>query len=535
MITKSVWTIGVVVLTLANTTIAGWQRAPNAQPWRLRYIDLDLRIDPAQRTVSGVARLDVTSTTNVSGDLVIELADAMSVDSAAVTSLGARDTAISGVREPGHVRFAIRSAAANTRRRVSVWYHGQPVRRAIGFSEHAGNPRAASYGLPGSAREWWPTLDEPSQKADSADIRITAPSKSVVASNGRFIGRSPSTDGLTTTTHWAVRHPIYPDVVSFALADYAVSRDVAQLNGGRRVPLERYVFVEDSVKGAADLAPLASILRFYDDALGPYPFGDEKYAIAEFARPSFREGQTITHLGASFFTGTGTAEQTIAHEVAHQWFGNSLSVRRWDDMWLNESLSEFMSWEWIRRAHGDAAYQVLLDSAVGVASPKAIVPADAADLNSLFGVATFVKGPVVISMLREAIGEKAFTSALRQYVADHAYGSVETADFQRACEQASGKTLDWFFQQWVYGNQLPRIKLVIDSGSRTHAAVTIQQLQPGPAFRMPIHLRITTADHRSLTRDVWVSKREERIDIPDVTGVIDVAIDHRRQLLQLAP
>ena len=142
--------------------------------------------------------------------------------------------------------------------------------------------------------------------------------------------------------------------------------------------------------------------------------------------------------------------------MAHQWFGNSLTVKRWEDIWLNESLSEYMAWQWIRESQGEAAYRVLLDSAVTATAPAPIVPANPADLGTLFGSATFQRGPGVLVLLEQAMGAKVFAMALRSYVSEHTYGWVETADFQRSCERASGRSLDSFFAQWVGGmNRLP--------------------------------------------------------------------------------
>jgi aminopeptidase N len=422
-------------------------------PWRLRYIDLHIAVDPADRRLDGMTRLVVDATPGA-GDLLLDLGDSMTVDSARLAGPGTSE-AIPGVRRPGHLDFRVPSPAGGNGYRVAVWYHGRPPGRTVGFDSL--RARVASYGLPNSAREWWPTLDDPVQKADSADISITAPASLLAVSNGRQVARTASRDGRTATTRWAVRHPIYSDVVSFALGDYAVTRSVVPLAGGRQSALELYAFPEDSAKVGADLAPVPEILRFLDDRLGPYPYADEKYAVVEFARRSFREGQTLSHIGAALFTGTRENEQVIAHEIAHQWFGNALTPASWAEIWLNESLAEYMAWEWIRRSRGEAAYQALLDSAVVTPAPKPIVPADPADFATLFGNATFQRGPAVLVLLERELGSRVFQRALRDYVARHRGGTVRTDDFQRAAEQVAGRSLDAFFAKWIRGTDpLPR-------------------------------------------------------------------------------
>jgi aminopeptidase N len=443
--------------------------SPEPRGWRLRYIDLHITVDPAAQRLDGTARLTLARAPDA-GDLVLDLGDSMTVDSARVSPPG-RATPIEGLRRPGHLAFTISSPVAGAGYEAFVWYHGRPPKRAVGFDSTT-RRRAASYGLPNSAREWWPSLDGPGQKADSADIRITAPESLVAVSNGRQSGRTTAHEKGFATTHWSVRHPIYPDVVSFAVGDYTVTRTDLTLAGDHRTPLELYAFPEDSGKVAVDLAPIPGILAFLEQRLGPYPFADEKYALVEFTRPSFREGQTLSHVGAALFTGTHENEQVFAHEAAHQWFGNALTVERWQDIWLNESLSEYMAWQWIRKTRGEAAYQLLLDSAVVAPAPKPIVPADPADFSSLFGAATFQRGPAVLVLLEQQIGTVVFQRALHAYVAGHAGGTVTTADFQRALEQASGKSLDAFFARWIRGTAvLPRVPAGPALG-QSHGAVT---------------------------------------------------------------
>lgn len=437
------WALILVVLSPFPGVASGPAPAP------VRYIELHLSVNPAEHRIDGLARLTLSSRPG-DASLALDLTDSLSVDSARVVGPASAGE-IRGVRESNRIRFPVPGGAKGVQYQVAVWYHGTPARSAVGFGNAAGT-RVASYGLPNSAKEWWPTIDDPSVKADSADIWITAPATLVAVSNGRQAGRAVSSDGRSATTHWTVRHPVYSDAVSFALGDYTVARSSASLTGGRRVPLEFYAFPEDSAKAATDFSAVPDILQFYEARLGPYPFRDEKYALVEMVRPSFREGQTLSHLGAPLLTGKRENEQVVAHEVAHQWFGNSLTVKSWTDIWLNESLSEYMAWQWIRKWRGDSAYRALLDEAAAAEATAPIVPANPADFSTLFGHATFHRGPVVLAMLEQQMGAPAFARALRSYVALHAYGSVETVDFQQACEQAYGKPLDGFFAQWVRGN-----------------------------------------------------------------------------------
>jgi aminopeptidase N len=402
---------------------------------RLRYVDLRITLLPATHAIAGEARLVVDPQP---GDLVLDLSDSMTVDSVSTGTFQ-------------RLRGAVHVPMGETRGMVLVvvWYHGTPSARALAFTDHDGTTRVATYGLPNSAREWWPTLDDPYQKADSADIRVTAPAALTIVSNGRLVDRSSEAHGQVTT-HWAVRYPIYSDVISLGAADYVVRHGRAG-----KVPLEFYVFPEDSAKADTDFTVVPRVLLFYAQLLGPYPFTREKYGIAEFSRRSFREHQTIPSFGAFFITGKHEHDQIIAHEIAHQWFGNSLTVAGWRDIWLNESFSEYMAWRFMRADRGDTAFASLVAEAKAKQYTGTIARADSGGFATMFGDLTFEKGPLVLTMLEQQIGTRAMDQALRDYVRTHAYGLASQQDFQRLCERYSGKSLDAFFTRWVAGTDQP--------------------------------------------------------------------------------
>jgi aminopeptidase N len=247
-----------------------------------------------------------------------------------------------------------------------------------------------------------------------------------------------------------VRYPIYSDVISLAAADYVVRHARAG-----KVPLVFYVFPEDSAKADADFTVVPRVLAFYQRILGPYPFAREKYGIAEFARQSFREHQTIPSYGAFFISGKHEHDQIIAHEIAHQWFGNSVTVPSWRHIWLNESFSEYMAWRWVRADHGDSAFARLVAEAKGKQYAGSIAHADSGGFATMFGDLTFEKGPLVLAMLEQKIGTRAMDQALADYVRTHAYGLASQRDFQAICEHYSGKSLDGFFTRWVARNDRP--------------------------------------------------------------------------------
>jgi aminopeptidase N len=330
---------------------------------------------------------------------------------------------------------------------LRVFYHSDSTHPALAYDVHAGAPVASTYGLPYSARAWWPTPGSTLAKADSADVIVTVPEALTAVSNGRLVSRTTDGHGLATY-HWSTRHPIYPDVMSLAIADYAHWQDTASLDG-RLVPLQFYVFHDDSAKALADFAHFPEIIRFFSDRFGPYPYADEKYGVAEFATESFREHQTIPSLGPRFITGDGRNEWILAHELAHQWFGNSLSVRSWSDAWLNEGLATYAALLWREHHDGRAAYDAEIVRNAARAFPGTISVSDSSNVDAMFTGTTFYKTALMLHSLRTALGDVRFFDALRDYATANAFGLVTAPDVERRMAAACGRPLDDFFREWL--------------------------------------------------------------------------------------
>jgi aminopeptidase N len=410
------------------------------------YYRVTFRLDPARGTIEGDAWIATEASATIHPDHLFA-APALVID-----SILSDHVAATVFRRGDTVTFAQPSPARRSRL-AQVFYHGSASPPAFSVEPHAGTPAASTYGLPYSARSWWPTPGSTLAKADSADVIVTVPAQLTAVSNGRLVSRSAAQDGWVTY-HWATRHPIYPDVVSIAVGAYVELDDSVQV-AGRRIPLRFYVFPDDTMKARVDFASLPRILAFFNDALGPYPFADEKYGVAEFTTQSFREHQTIPSLGPRFLTGDRRNEWILAHELAHQWFGNSLSVRSWSDAWLNEGLATYAATLWKEHAAGRAAYDEDISLARARQFTGTLTVADSTDLDHMFGATTFFKGALMLDALRHLLGDDRFFAALKGYVSEHAYGLVSAADFERAMERGCGHPLTEFFRVWLTTEPLP--------------------------------------------------------------------------------
>ena len=435
-----------LILALWLGCAAAGQRGAPAVPSYGTYYRLMVRLDPARGTIQGEAWI-ATAPGAIVHPGQLFAAPTLVIDS--ILCAGVRAT----FSRRGDTVTVAECGSARRPSVLRVFYHGGPSPPAFTMEPHAGTPAASTYGLPYSARAWWPAPGSTLAKADSADVIVTVPLGLTAVSNGRLVSRTGAADGWVTY-HWATRHPIYPDVVSVAVGAY-VELDDSVAVADRRIPLHFYVFSDDTAKARLDFVRVPQILAFFSELLGPYPFADEKYAVAEFTTQSFREHQTVPSLGPRFLTGDRRNEWILAHELAHQWFGNSLSVRSWSDAWLNEGLATYAAMLWKEHAAGRAAYDDDIRAAAARHFTGTLTVADSSDLDHMFGATTFFKGALMLDALRRRMGDDRFFAALRAYLAKHAYGLVTGADFERAMEQSYGQPLKDFFERWLTMEGLP--------------------------------------------------------------------------------
>jgi aminopeptidase N len=501
--------VAVAVIAVILASPAASFAEGNAAAIDVQHYSLDLRVDPASKSLRG--RVEVRSKLLASAptELSLDLSRALMVDAVALNGKPADfehhdDQIRIAVKEP-HPKGESLS--------IAVTYHGTPDGKGFTFTERNGQPAISSYGMPFTARQWWPSKDDLADKADSADIAITVPLPLTAASNGKLVATETNVDG-TRTFRWRVGYPIYPDTVSVAIAEYKVFEDRYRAADGTVMPLQFYVFPPDEEKARRDFSVIPDIMRSHVQRFGEYPFLREKYGVAEFATYSFREHQTLPSYAEKLITGDHANDAILAHELAHQWFGNSLSVRDWRHVWLNEGFATYAAMLWLERSKGAAAYRAeMLKIAQDDALQGPVFMTDVTDNKQLFGAATFDKGAWVLHMLRHVMGDQKFFEALRAYVAEYSYRNVTTEDLRAVCERFHGKSLEWFFAQWINGVSRPTYR-VSWTAADDRLVLTIRQVQSdAPAFTMPIDVQVTTS--AGATRHtVWNDRGEQTFEIP---------------------
>ena len=340
----------------------------------------------------------------------------------------------------------------------SFYYHGHPVEtqlQAFSFDWYGGRKAISSLSEPYSARTWWPCKDRMGDKADSFKIAIEVDTSFYVASNGT-LDSVVEVSANSHTFYYTEHYPMATYLFSVAIHPYVVWTDEWVHSGGQdTMPLIHAVYPDryDYSLTHYDVTP--QVLDVLSDNFGMYPFVEEKYGHANFNWGGAMEHQTMTSmLGAGSF---GFSEPVIVHEAGHQWWGDMITCESWHDIWLNEGWASYSEalyywdiegWEsYISYMYGMAYY-----------GGGTVYCDDTTSVGRIFsGALSYDKGAWVVHMLRGVLGDSLFFEGIDAYYnSEHQHKAATTAKFQEVWETATGVDLDWFFEEWIYGEYFPR-------------------------------------------------------------------------------
>ena len=452
------------------------------------FYNLDFKVDPNERILIG--KVEIRGIITVPGDDPSEQRKSIPVDlydNLTVSAVGG--DAVGFTRDNNRLFLQIVPRAVGESFSVTIEYHGRPLETgflAFAFREHLGTPIIATLSEPYFARVWWPCKDVPSDKADSARIKITVPSSLYAVSNGRLV-RSEESNGWTTY-EWFESYPITAYLISLAITNYEIYRDVYVNQAGDSLDVIYYIYPEDYESGVSDLSVTPAMLRIFERLFGPYPFAGEKYGQAQFPWPGGMEHQTATSLCCF-------GRSLVAHELAHQWWGDMITCANWQHIWLNEGFATYAEALYVEATSGPVLYREYMNRMAGNFNGRLFVD-DTLNPGKIFARIQYHKGAWVLHMLRGLLGDETFFRVLREYGDDPRlkYATATTEDFQRVAERVSGRDLSVFFHQWVYSSGAPRYLYAWEAkkvGSDFQVILRIKQAQKDTTtFSMPIHVRI---------------------------------------------
>jgi hypothetical protein len=361
-----------------------------------------------------------------------------------------------------------------------------------------------SFSEPYGARQWWPCKDLPDDKPTTTVQRVTVPAGAgwQVVSNGKLT--SKTSGGGNETWVWTNSFPIATYLVSICISNYAYSSATyTALDGLTTMAISHAIFPENTGTEGSAAAGTLQVMNYFAQKFGEYPFLSEKYFTASHTDGAGMEHQTCTSMPGNETDGVGVSDgynRRNVHELAHQWFGDLITCRTFDHLWLNEGFATYCEALFYEFQKGVQEFHRYVNAWTVSTTTPVVGP----NSDSFSGSVVYRKGAWVLHMLRHVVGDSTFTEVLRQWVVNPTtqYGTAVSADFEAVAEAISGRDLTTFFSQWLYrpdGVSASQPTYRFNGGStRTGADFTVNfsvaQTQAGTPYVMPLDVEVVDAN-----------------------------------------
>ena len=403
--------------------------------------DLQLAFDPATDVLRATVAIDLTLTT-------ARQAITLDADGPEIDSVSVNDHAVTFVQDDPELRFSLPGGGhAGDHLRVTVVYHLSPQPRAsiVGLSNGWFNTTGGAYVLnePDAAHTWLPCNDHPSDKA-TFTVAVTVPAGLTAVANGELTDHH--SEGANEVWVWREQRPMTTYLMQLFVGDYELVEGV----GPHGLPLVSAVLRSDrgKMKSSIDLIPAQ--IEFFERFFGRYPLDRYGIAIIDSYAGLAMETQERSYFSRDDFL-LGPAQALLAHELAHQWFGDAVSPKRWSDVWLNESFATYGEWMWMEHL-GEDTVDAMAATALRRPFPGSTAQPSAQDL---FGYNVYEGGAAVVHALRKELGDNLFFTLLQRWIAEYNGTSQTTEDFTALAEKVAGRSLADFFDTWLYAAQTP--------------------------------------------------------------------------------
>jgi aminopeptidase N len=481
--------------------------APTSSTIDVKFHRILLTLDPAVRYVTGSVSTYFVPTTNDLQEITFDLSDSLDVTAVKyhgklISSFNHQNNRLTislptGPKSPPPPSSFLPSPSSSVLDSIMVDYQGVPPDNgsdSFNTGEHAGVPVLYTLSEPYGAKDWWPCKQDLNDKIDSVMLVITVPKGYRAASNGilhRPLVECPCED--KDVFIWKHNHPIAAYLIGVAVTNYAVYSDYVRLdNIGRADSIEilNYVYPETLTQTKSQTTRLTKPFQLFNQLFGLYPYADERYGHAQWNWGGGMEHQTMTFIGDFNY-------ELMAHELAHQWFGDFITCGSWRDIWLNEGFATYLAGLCYERDQDGIYWEPFkrLNIARVIREPGGSVYCyDTTDVDRIFDSRlSYSKGAMVLHMLRWEMGDENFFTAMNNYLydPDHANGYARTEDLIAHCEAVADTSFTEFFNDWVYGEGYPKYSLQFRRGEGTGLLVQVNQEPsiPGTGF-FEMHIQI---------------------------------------------
>ena len=484
-------------------------------------IDLDDRSD----SITATARIDILIKSDSASGMWLDLIG-MHVD-----RLRINGAEIPFTHRNGRLSFNFdRTYARDEAVAIEVDYNGTPG--LAGNSEAGMRIGKNRYGRrvffadnwPDFASHWFPSIDHPSDKA-TVDFIVTAPDRYTIVANGHMVQTVFLQDGRKRT-QWSEKHPIPTYSMTLGAAEFSIHIEATDLG----IPVSWYVYPRDTDAAARMFRGADRVLRFFSERIAPYPYGKLTNVESTTQMAAMENANTIFY-SESLFHPMPAPENPMPHEIAHQWFGDSVTPADWDHLWLSEGFATYFD----SLFHAQAFPSISLKDLMAVHadtifsySPawfRPVIDPDQTDLMKKLNPLTYEKGAWVLHMLRGVLGDKAFFDGIAGYYRLYKGRSVWTKDFQQAMETVGEVDLETFFRQWLYQPAWPEYQLSWNWDQTDGVVVIrIRQVQTSGLFDMPLNMVLSSGGKKETYR-IRIKDREHKFRMPLLSPPSSIELD----------
>ncbi|MDQ3193470.1 MAG: M1 family metallopeptidase [Bacteroidota bacterium] len=423
---------------------------------------------------------------------------------------------------------------------VLISYEGSPENKSFdsfGFKTFDDEPAIYTLSEPDYASSWWPCKDLINDKF-TFQISMTVPDQLTAVSNGLLKDVKDEENNQKTYT-WESGYPIPTYLVSIAIGKYDTWSDIYfSTDSSKKMNVDYYTYPSYTEKAKSDWKNTVSMIQYFSDTFGEYPFIKEKYGMAMFGWISgAMEHQTISSMGYTLVTGTGRYENVVVHELVHQWFGDAITPESWKDIWLNEGFATYGEALWTEHNEGKEAYQNFMKKQdYGFFQGTVYDPE-----GFIFGPTVYNKGAWCIHMLRGVVGDSVFFKIVKTYYEKFKYKNADTWDFKKVCEEVSGTDLTYFFNQWIFSfTGRPEYKYswrsddFIDQKNLGFYTVRLnlrQTQKEDEIYKMPVKITVKT-EKGTEEFSFFNDKKVQQFEQPVTGKPLEVSIDNENWILK---
>ncbi len=542
------WTTPVLVgLALIGASPAASSESKAFAPVDVQRYRFQLELSDASNVIFGLADLSLTwlGTSAEQAELQLDLVSAseqggMEATSVTVASEGSAPSTSgfswSHLNDRLSLNFdADRLPESGSRITVQVAYHGVPANGLVISEDRHGQRTFFGDNWPDRARHWLPVIDHPSDKA-LVTFEVTAPTTYQVIGVGELVSER-DVDQERRVTTWASRHPVPTKVMVIGAARFAIERTQAV----RGVPIESWIFAGDYPEANGAFDETKSVVEFFVDRIGEFPYAKLANVQSKTMFGGMENASAIFYSEAA--VSRGASEGLVAHEIAHQWFGDSVTEADWSHVWLSEGFATYMTQLYLEWRYGSERIEEGMRTArrrvvqLSKTAPASVIPEQIDDLMKLLSANSYQKGAWVLHMLRRRVGNDVFWQSIRSYYARHRDSNATTDQFREVVEetlQASqpdpevALDLGWFFEQWLERPGQPAVTVQVEPAGKNRVRLQGVQAPFAPAakpFKFSLEVELIAADGATQTTtlefDRWRAETVLDTELVPIALVLD--------------